>query len=126
MEGKVKQYVVFVFIIISVAYGSVLSHADEAKVIAQFSGKEKVKTVLFSTPGPWVILYLAEGPIDIVVRKSDGRFESTAIQNLQAGSRGSALQEKAGTYFLEIDAYRPWHIQIRSVESVAFPNDNIQ
>ena len=116
MEDKVKHYAVFVFILITVAYCPALSHADEDKIIAQFSGEEKVKTPFFSTAGSWVILYLAEGPIDIVVRKKDGDFVSTAIQNVEAGSRGSARQENAGVYFLEIDAYRSWHIQIRSVE----------
>ncbi len=116
MEGKVKQFAVFLFILMIGAFHSSLSHAEENKIIAQFSGKEKVKTSLFTTPGPWIILYLAESPIDIVVRKKNGGFESTAIQNVETGSKGSAVQEKAGTYYLDIDAYRPWHIQIRTVE----------
>ena len=92
------------------------SFAGQNKVIAQYSGDESINTLPFTTSGPWVILYTSEGPIEIIVRKKDGAFDRTAIQNVEAKSKGSALQEKAGTYYLDVDAYRPWHIQIRHMK----------
>ncbi len=92
------------------------SFAEQDKIIAKYSGNESINTVPFTTSGPWVILYTAEGPIEIVVRKTDGTFHRTAIQNVEAESQGSSVQKKAGTYILDVDAYRPWHIQVREMK----------
>ncbi len=111
-----KSTIAIIFVLTSIFFcpSSVLS--DQNKVIAKYSGDESIDTVPFTTSGPWVILYTAEGPIEIVIRKKDGDFYRTAIQNVEAGSQGSAVQEKSGIYYLDVDAYRTWHIQIRDMK----------
>jgi hypothetical protein len=108
-----RHSLTLVFIFSTILLCSPLSFAEQKSVIVRYSGEKAGETLPFTTSGPWVILYTAEGPINIVIRKKDGTFNRTAIQNLQAGSKGSALQKNAGTYYLDVDAYRPWHIQVR-------------
>lgn len=111
-----KHTLFVVLMVLSIFFCAPPSFAEQNKIIAKYSGAESINTRPFTVSAPWVILYTAEGPIEIVVRKKDGVFDRTAIQNVEAGSKGSAIQKTTGTFYLDVDAYRPWHIQIREME----------
>lgn len=110
------KHILLVLVLTAIFFSPSLSNAEPNEIIAKYAGDESINTIPFTTSGPWVILYTSEGPIEVVVRKKDGTFHRTAIQSVESESKGSSVQKKAGTYFLDVDAYRPWHIQIRTME----------